>query len=86
MQSSIGFDMFCGCLAVAFVLPKLSTFLLALCVTADSYGAGSAPGLRIGGMSGGVRNDELVKELKEVALEHVREVCQTSFGHEGNHI
>lgn len=25
-------------------------------------------------MSGGVRNDELVRELKEVALEHVREL------------
>ncbi|CAM9405670.1 unnamed protein product [Hapterophycus canaliculatus] len=35
-----------------------------------SYGAGSAPGSRIGGLSGGVQNDELVKELKEVALEH----------------
>ncbi|CAN0095020.1 unnamed protein product, partial [Scytosiphon promiscuus] len=35
-----------------------------------SYGAGAALGPRIGGLSGGVRNDELVKELKEVALEH----------------
>lgn len=41
-------------------------------VVTDSFAAGSAHGSRIGGKSGGVRNDELVKELKEVALEHVR--------------
>ncbi|CAM9611872.1 unnamed protein product [Ectocarpus sp. 6 AP-2014] len=47
-------------------LPMLIMFL----ELPDSFAAGSAHGSRIGGKSGGVRNDELVKELKEVALEH----------------
>lgn len=38
----------------------------------DPHGGGTAHRSRIGGTSGGVPNDELVKELKEVALEHVR--------------
>lgn len=38
----------------------------------DPHGGGTARRSRIGGLSGGVPNDELVKELKEVALEHVR--------------
>ncbi|CAM9425490.1 unnamed protein product [Ectocarpus sp. 12 AP-2014] len=47
-------------------LPMLIMFL----ELPDSFAPGSAHGSRIGGKSGGVRNDELVKELKEVALEH----------------
>ena len=45
---------------------------LALFQWEDSHGGGTAHRSRIGGMSGGVPNDELVTELKEVALEHVR--------------
>lgn len=41
-----------------------------LATTAAHSGSGS--GSRVGGKSGGVLNDELIKELREVALEHVR--------------
>jgi len=57
---------------VSFKLSPPPSCLLSLCLSnQDSYGAGTAHGSRIGGTSGGVRNDELVRELEQVALEHV---------------
>lgn len=48
------------------------TFSISVRHGTDPHGRGAAHRSRIGGTSGGVPNDELVQELKEVALEHVR--------------
>lgn len=52
-------------------MPQYSPYC-SVFVTADTVGGGATPRSRVGGTSGGVTNDELVKELEEVALEHVR--------------
>lgn len=52
--------------------PLSSYHSLPLPATTDPHGGGTTHRSRIGGTSGGVSNDGLVEELKEVALEHVR--------------